>query len=139
MKSTLILYRKGLCGFFSDPKFAWENFLCQTKCSYYFGPEGVVHTNSRHGSGHKTTDTKVVHTNSRCGSGHKQYTCPSQSASRTGKRRLVYERSQKKQKNLLFVSASNERQSLGGSSNQNGFSWSCVLHGLYIWQNSFCL
>ena len=40
-----------------------------------------------------------------------------------------------------IVSASNERQSLGVSSNQNGSSCSCILPGLglYIWQNNFCL
>ena len=43
MKSTLVVYRKGLCGFFPVPKFAWENVLCQTKCSHYFAPEGVHH------------------------------------------------------------------------------------------------
>ena len=37
-----------------------------------------------------STHTKVVQTNSRHGSGHKQYMCPSQSASRSGKRRLVF-------------------------------------------------
>ena len=34
--------------FFPDPKFAWENCLCQTKCSYSFGPEGVSDMLSKH-------------------------------------------------------------------------------------------
>ena len=55
----------------------------------------VVATNSTHVT-HEVlvgvyTHTKVgvVHTNSIHGSGHKQYTCPSQSASQSGKQRLV--------------------------------------------------
>ena len=41
MESTLVLYRKGLCGFFSVLRFALEEKLCCTKCHKYFGPEGV--------------------------------------------------------------------------------------------------
>ena len=48
---------------------------------------GKVVTHS--GVATNSTRTTVVHTNSRRGSGHKQYMCPSQSASRSGKQRLV--------------------------------------------------
>ena len=40
-KSTLGLYRKGLCGFFLVLGFALEEKLHGKKCCKYFGPEGV--------------------------------------------------------------------------------------------------
>ena len=43
-ESTLSIYiQKGPVYFFPVLEFApKENFLCQPKCSYYFGPEGVI-------------------------------------------------------------------------------------------------
>ena len=41
MKSTLVLYRKGLCGFFPVLGFALEEKLRGAKCCKYYGPEGV--------------------------------------------------------------------------------------------------
>ena len=45
MKSTLVLYRKGLCGFFPVLGFALEEKLCGAKCCKFYEPEGVVLTN----------------------------------------------------------------------------------------------
>ena len=42
VKSTLVLYRKGLCGFFPVLGFALEEKLHGAKCCKYYGPEGVV-------------------------------------------------------------------------------------------------
>ena len=42
MKSTLVVYRKGLCGFFLVLGFALEEKLRGTKCCKYYGPEGVL-------------------------------------------------------------------------------------------------
>ena len=42
VKSTLVLYRKGLCGFFPVLGFALEEKLCGAKCCKYYGPEGVL-------------------------------------------------------------------------------------------------
>ena len=44
MKSTLVLYRKGLCGFFPVLGFTLEEKLCGKKCCKYYGPEGVAHS-----------------------------------------------------------------------------------------------
>ena len=41
VKSTLVLYRKGLCGFFPVLGFALEEKLRGAKCCKYYGPEGV--------------------------------------------------------------------------------------------------
>ena len=43
VKSTLVLYRKGLCGFFPVLGFALGEKLCGAKCCKYYGPEGVMH------------------------------------------------------------------------------------------------
>ena len=40
-KSTLVLYRKGLCGLFLVLGFALEEKLCGAKCCKFYGPEGV--------------------------------------------------------------------------------------------------
>ena len=42
MKSTLVLYRKGLCGFFPVLGFALEEKLHGAECCKYYGPEGVL-------------------------------------------------------------------------------------------------
>ena len=42
MKSTLVVYRKGLCGFFPVLGFALEEKLRGAKCCKYYGPEGVI-------------------------------------------------------------------------------------------------
>ena len=44
VKSTLVLYRKGLCGFFPVLGFALEEKLRGAKCCKYYGPEGVIAT-----------------------------------------------------------------------------------------------
>ena len=41
MKSTLVLYRKGLCGFSPVLGFALEEKLHGAKCCKFYGPEGV--------------------------------------------------------------------------------------------------
>ena len=41
VKSTLVLYRKGLCGFFPVLRFALEEKLRGAKCCKFYGPEGV--------------------------------------------------------------------------------------------------
>ena len=41
VKSTLVLYRKGLCRFFPVLGFALEEKLHGAKCCIYYGPEGV--------------------------------------------------------------------------------------------------
>ena len=41
VKSTLVLYRKGLCGFFPVLGFALEEKLCGANCCKFYGPEGV--------------------------------------------------------------------------------------------------
>ena len=41
VKSTLVVYRKGLCGFFPVLGFALEEKLCGAKCCKFYGPEGV--------------------------------------------------------------------------------------------------
>ena len=43
MKSTLVLYRKGLCGFFPVLGLALEEKLRGAKCCKYYGPEGVMY------------------------------------------------------------------------------------------------
>ena len=43
VKSTLVLYRKGLCGFSPVLGFALQEKLRGAKCcKYYYGPEGVL-------------------------------------------------------------------------------------------------
>ena len=42
VKSTLVLYRKGLCGFFPVLGFALGEKLRVAKCCKYYGPEGVA-------------------------------------------------------------------------------------------------
>ena len=44
VKSTLVVYRKGLCGFFPVLGFVLEEKLRGAKCCKYYGPEGVVVT-----------------------------------------------------------------------------------------------
>ena len=46
-KSTLVLYRKGLCGFFLVLGFALEQKLCGAKCCQSYKPEGVPFVLSR--------------------------------------------------------------------------------------------
>ena len=41
-KSTLVLYRKGLCGFFQVLGFILEVKLCGKKCCKYYRPEEVI-------------------------------------------------------------------------------------------------
>ena len=41
VKSTLVLYRKGLCGFFPVLGFALEEKLCGANCCKFYGPERV--------------------------------------------------------------------------------------------------
>ena len=50
VKSTLVLYRKGLCGFSPVLGFALEEKLRGAKCCKFYGPEGV---------GNKSCDNKT--------------------------------------------------------------------------------
>ena len=48
VKSTLVLYRKGLCGFFLVLGFALEEKLCGAKCCKFYRPEGVFNYSKEH-------------------------------------------------------------------------------------------
>ena len=47
VKSTLVLYRKGLCDFFLVLGFTLEEKLRGAKCCKFYGPEGVHENSSR--------------------------------------------------------------------------------------------
>ena len=48
VKSTLVLYRKGLCGFFPVSGFALEEKLHGAKCCKFYQPEGVLFITGYH-------------------------------------------------------------------------------------------
>ena len=50
VKSTLVLYRKCLCGLFPVLGFALEETLCGAKCCKFYGPEGVEFSSSDYAS-----------------------------------------------------------------------------------------
>ena len=48
VKSTLVLYRKGLCGFFPVLGFPLEEKLCRAKCYKFCRPEGIFNYSKEH-------------------------------------------------------------------------------------------